>query len=255
MKSIWIICKNTFREIIRDRILYGLIVFAILLIGFSLALGQLSFAEQSRISANFGFTAIHLSVVILAIFVGSTLVRREIEKKTIFTLLARPISRTQFLIGKYFGLLSVIGVSILLLSLVLSGIFFAIQVPFAFSFLVGIWGVFLEAAILLAITIFFGSFSSPMLSVAFVLAIFLVGHWVDTLQFFSKKSDSPLFVGLCKIIENAIPNLELLNWRSLFVYNDAIPTMDVATHSLYALVWSVFAMSLAAVILQRRDLG
>ena len=101
MKAIWIIANNTFREIIRDRILYGLVVFALLLIGVSLVLGQLSFAEQMRISIDFGFAAIHFSAVILSIFIGSTLVSKEIDKKTVMTLLARPITRFQFLFGKF----------------------------------------------------------------------------------------------------------------------------------------------------------
>src|SRR3989344_2748310 len=101
MKIIRIIARNTYREIIRDRILYVLILFALLIIGVSLALGQLSFAEQTRISINFGFSAISLSTVVLAVFAGSTLVFKEIEKRTVLTLLARPITRSQFLIGKF----------------------------------------------------------------------------------------------------------------------------------------------------------
>src|SRR4051812_34634381 len=99
MKPVWIIAKNTYREIIRDRILYGIVVFALMLVGLSLALGQLTFAEQAKISADFGFIGIQLSAVVLAIFVGSSLVAKEIEKQTILTLLARPITRTQFLLG------------------------------------------------------------------------------------------------------------------------------------------------------------
>ena len=103
MNAVRVIAINTFREIIRDRILYGILVFALLLIGLSLALGQLSFAEQSRISANFGFTGIHLSAAILAIFIGSSLVAREIEKRTIMTLLVRPLTRTQFITASFLG--------------------------------------------------------------------------------------------------------------------------------------------------------
>src|SRR4051812_6925954 len=107
MHILWVIAKNTFREIIRDRILYGLHIFAILLIGFSLVLGELSFAEQTRISINFGLAGIHLSAITLSIFIGSSLVAKEIEKQTILTLLARPVSRLQFLVGKYLGLIMV----------------------------------------------------------------------------------------------------------------------------------------------------
>ena len=91
MRSAFIIAINTFREIIRDRILYGIVVFALILLGVSLALGSLGIQEQVRISLNFGFMGIQLSLVVLAIFVGSTLVYKEIEKQTVTTLLARPL--------------------------------------------------------------------------------------------------------------------------------------------------------------------
>ena len=255
MRSVFIIAKNTYLEIIRDRILYGLIVFAILLIGLSLALGQLTFAEQARITADFGFSAIHISAAILSIFVGSTLVAREIDKKTILTLLARPISRSQFLVGKYFGLYAVIVVATLLLAAVLSALLLLMGMDMSLAFVAGLYGVLLEASVLLSATLFFGSFASSMLSSAFVLAIFLTGHWVESLKFFSENSQSASFILMSKVIRNIVPNLENFNWRSLFVYNDLLPLNDLAFGSLYSLAWSVFFITLSALIISRRDLG
>ena len=120
MNAVFVIAKNTFREVIRDRILYSLVVFALLLVLLSLSLGQLSFDENIRLSANFGFTGIHISAMALAVFIGSTLVAKEIEKQTILTLLARPISRAQFIMGKALGLMAVVNVVVLSLGLILS---------------------------------------------------------------------------------------------------------------------------------------
>ncbi|OFZ19048.1 MAG: hypothetical protein A2Z20_09885 [Bdellovibrionales bacterium RBG_16_40_8] len=255
LKIIRIIAKNTYREIIRDRILYGIMVFAVMLIGLSLALGQLSFAEQTRITIDFGFTAIHLSAVILSIFVGSTLVGREIEKKTILTLLARPISRTQFIVGKSFGLMAVIFVASILLSIVLGCILWAMQMTFNESFLVGLYGILLEAGILMSFTLFFGCFSSPMLSVSFVIGVFLIGHWQDSLKFFATKSEAPAFILLSQAVKTTLPNFELFNWRSLFVYNDPVPYHDVMYSTLYGFAWMALLITLAAIILRKRDLG
>jgi Cu-processing system permease protein len=255
MKPIWTIAKNTFREIIRDRILYGLCVFALLLFGFSLALGQLSFAEQARITANFGFTAIHLSAIVLAVFVGSTLVGREIDKKTILTLLVRPISRTQFIIGKSIGLIGVIIVSGVLLAVVLGGIMMMLDLHLNLAFVVGFWGVLLEAMVLLGITLVFGSFSTPTLSVSFTLGVFLVGHAIESLKFFANRSENPAFVLLAKFTQTIMPNFEFLNWRSLFVYNDSVPWFQVGAGTVYALVWCVLLVASSALIISRRDLG
>ncbi|MCB0342972.1 MAG: ABC transporter permease subunit, partial [Bdellovibrionales bacterium] len=141
MRVVWIIALNTFREIIRDRILYGLVVFALLLIGLSLALGQLSFAEQIRISANFGFTGIHLSAVMLSIFAGGSLVAKEIDKKTILTLLARPISRFQFMLGKSLGLTLVVVSVVTGLALVLAFILMNMGFKLNEGFFLGLFGI------------------------------------------------------------------------------------------------------------------
>jgi Cu-processing system permease protein len=255
MKPIFIVAKNTFREIFRDRILYGLMVFAILLILLSLALGELSYSEQSRITIDFGFTAIHLSAMILSIFVGSTLVSREIEKKTIMTLLVRPISRTQFIVGKSFGLLAVIVMSIVLLAIVLLGIFQVLGQTVSLAFFVGLYGIVLESTLLLAITLFFGSFASPMLAVSFSLGVFLIGHWLDSLKYFTDKSSSLVFVNFGRSVSHIIPNLEFFNWRSLFVYDSAIPYPELLIATVYGLAWSALLIALSTTILRNRDLG
>lgn len=253
MNAIRVIALNTFREIIRDRILYGILVFALLLIGLSLALGQLSFAEQSRISANFGFTGIHLSAAILAIFIGSSLVAREIEKRTIMTLLVRPLTRTQFIVGKFFGLVMVLTSLIAGLSLVLLAVVSFLQLKIELNFLIAIIGIWFEALLLLSLALFFGSFARPTMTVVFTGSMFLIGHWVDSLKFFVEKSESSGFKLLGKIITKVFPNLEVLNWRSAPVYELSIPASTSLPALLYAFAWIVFLLSLTSLIFRRRD--
>lgn len=255
MKSILIIARNTYREIIRDRILYGLMVFAVLMIAFSLVLGQLSFAEQARIITNFGCAAIQIGAVMLAIFVGSTLVARELDKKTILTLLVRPLSRTQFLIGKVFGLMGVIVTTIGLLSTVLLLLLYMQEVSANEAFFVGLYGVIIEAWILLSLTIFFGTFSSSILSVSFSIGVFLIGHWIDSLMYFAQKSGSSGYLFFAKIVKTVVPNLELFNWRSLFVYGDPVPYLTISQASFYGLAWIVLLTTFSSLILRSRDLG
>ena len=201
MRAIWIIATNTFREIIRDRILYGIVVFALMLIGLSLALGELSFDEQARISANFGFTGIQLSAAILAIFIGSSLVAKEIEKQTILTLLARPITRTQFLLGKFVGLVLVILTVMAGISLVLAAIVSFLKLTVDLTFFEALYGVFLESILLTSIALFFGSFSRPIMTVIFTASLFLIGHWISSLTFFIEKSKSGGFKFFATLIQ------------------------------------------------------
>jgi Cu-processing system permease protein len=254
MKTIFVIATNTFREIIRDRILYGIVVFALLLIGVSIALGGLSFAEQARISANFGFTGIQISASILAIFVGSTLVAREIEKQTILTLLARPVTRTQFLVGKFFGLVMVIATVMTGLAVVVGILIASLGLEIGLPFFIALYGIVLEALLLIAVTMLFGSFSRPAMSVIFASSIFLIGHWIGSLDALSKtKYVSDSFKSAARILVNVVPDFERFNWRSGPIYDTIVPAMDVLNSSLYAIGWLVFILTLTSIVFRRRD--
>ena len=251
--AIGIIAVNTFREIIRDRILYGIVVFALLLFGISVVLGQFSFVEQARISADFGFTGIQLGLAIVAIFAGSTLVAREIEKQTILTLLARPVTRTQFILGKFAGLGLVVTVVLAGLAAVLLVLLVALELKIEASFAVALLGVWLESLILIAMAMFFGSFSRPVMSVAFVLAFFLIGNCIKTLDFFIEKSQSDSFKILATVVSHAVPNFEILNWRSEPVYGLTVPASVVFGGVGYGVAWTIALLAGTAIIFGRRD--
>ena len=249
----WYIAANTFREIIRDRILYGLLVFALFIIGFSLVLGQLSFAEQTRISANFGFSAIHLSATVLAVFMGSTLVAKEIDKQTIMTLLVRPILREEFLLGKFLGLALAIMTVMAGLSLVVGLVFWGLGFGWSWNASCILWGIALEAAVMLAFTMLFGVISRPVLVVVFSVGIYLIGHWQNSLAYFSGESQSVVFQVVGKVVNSLLPNLDTFNWREMILVEDRIPLQQVALASANAFFWIVFTMTLAALLFRRRD--
>jgi len=253
MKPVRIIALNTFREIIRDRILYGILVFALLLIGISVVLGELSFAEQARISADFGFAGIQMSAAVLAMFAGSTLVAREIEKQTVLTLLAKPVTRTQFLIGKFVGLGFVLSTVMVGLSTVLALLLLALGLAVNLTFLQALHGIFLEALLLVSVALFFGSFSRPIMTVIFSIAFFLIGHWVDSLGFFIERSESPAFRGVMKVVSQIVPNLEMYNWRAAPIYGSVVPMHDVAMATLHCLGWILILMTGTTVVFRRRD--
>lgn len=253
MRAIWIIAANTYREIIRDRILYGIFVAGILLIGLSLAMGRLSFSEQVRITTSFGLSAIQLGAAILSIFLGSTLVTKEIEKKTIMTLLVRPITRLQFLLGKALGLLLLQVTSMTALALVLLGIFNFIGVESQPQLFIALHGVLLEAIVLLGLAMFFSIFATPMMVVAFTVGLFLIGHWLDSLEYFTKKDLGSFMHMVGAAVPKLVPNLEYYNWRSAVIYSDPVPMSEVLNASLQSGAWFIVLTLLAAFIFGRRD--
>lgn len=255
MRPIWVLAANTFKEVVRDRILYALVMFAILLIGLSLALGQLSFAEQARISTNFGLSAIHLCAVILAIFIGSNLVYKEIEKKTILTILVRPISRLQFIMGKCLGLGMVIMMMVTGLSLILMLVFLGLGVKIDARFAVVVAGLLAESLILLGITLLFSMITKPLLVVCFSLGVFMIGHWQGSLDYFAKKADGGVLKPVNWLVHYLIPDLERINWKDLVLYDQPLDLTSKAISIAYALAWFAVCVSLATFLFKRKDVG
>lgn len=255
MRPVWVLAVNTFKEVVRDRILYALIMFAILLIGLSLALGQLSFAEQARISANFGLSAIHLCAVILAIFIGSNLVYKEIEKKTILTILVRPISRLQFIMGKCLGLGMVIVMMVAGLSAVLMLVFWGLGVKIDARFAVVVAGLLAESLILLGITLLFSMITKPLLVVCFSLGVFLIGHWQGSLDFFAQKADGGVLKPINWFVHYFVPDLERINWKDLVLYDQPLDLSTKAVSLGYALAWFAVCVTLATFLFKRKDVG
>jgi ABC-type transport system involved in multi-copper enzyme maturation permease subunit len=255
VRAIWVLAKNTYKEVIRDRILYALVLFAFLLIGLSLALGQLTFAEQARISANFGLSAIHLCAVVLAIFVGSNLVYKEIEKKTILTILTRPISRLQFILGKSLGLTLLIVTMVAGLALILSLVFAFLQVPIDARFVIVLFGLLAESLVLLGFTLLFSMITKPLLVVCFSIGVFLIGHWQGSLEFFANKAEGGPLRPVAWFVRYFLPDLERVNWKDMILYNQPLE-LDAKMLSLgYAGAWFVLCICLSALLFKRKDVG
>ena len=253
MFAMWVIAKNTFREIIRDRILYGLIVFAVVLIGMSLVLAQLSYSEQTRISTDFGFTAINIASIIISILIGSTLVSKELEMRTVYTLLVRPISRTQFLFGKFFGLVLVNLTVMLGLSLILGGILFFIDKTWDYDCYVTLYGIFLESLVMISVTIFFANISKPMLAVSYSLGVFFVGRWIESLNYFAERSTSQLLTIGNEVLQRALPNLAKFNWLTYVLVDEQVPVSFILLATSYAVAWIGICVLGAAFIFRKKD--
>ena len=254
MKVIFIITINTFREFIRDRIFYAIIVVSILFSIISLLLGQLTYIQQTRIALDLGLAFLELSTIILAIFLGSTIIFREIEKQTVFTLLIRPITRGQFLIGKFLGLFSIIISALVFLSIVLLAILDQMtNLTFDWSFLAVVYGFSLEAAVLISITMVLGVMVRPILTVPLTIGALLIGKWTSTLYYFLDKSE--VFQALNKILPYLIPSFERWDWKSEALQEVMILNMNTIIYaSIYAFSWIFVLQAITYFIFRKKDL-
>jgi ABC-type transport system involved in multi-copper enzyme maturation permease subunit len=253
MKSLLVVAHNTFRETVRDKILYNLVFFALLLIGLSLLLGTLTIGEQSKIVSDVGLAAINLVGVIIAIFVGIGLVSKEIERRTIYTILARPITRTQFILGKYGGLGCVmvvnlaIMVAMFLMALLLSGS------PVHGSLFQAIQLILVETLLVTAMAMFFSTFSSPTLSAIMTIGFYLIGHLTTDLKGIAEKSKNPVSEMVMSGLYYVCPNLEWLNIKGQAAHGVMVSGGYQLAATAYGLIYASVLLFGACRIFARRD--
>jgi ABC-type transport system involved in multi-copper enzyme maturation permease subunit len=250
------ITLNTFREAVRDRVLYNLIIFALILVASAPLFGQISIGIERLILLNVGLSSISLFGVIIAIFIGIGLVAKEIEKKTLYTILSRPVRRWEFIVGKYFGLLLtlVVNAALMTLGLYLALLFTAHKlVAGDATLLVAIYFIILQFFMVTALTLLFSSFSTPVFSAIFSFALFAIGTFADDLRNFAAIAS-----GATKWLATAatfvVPNFSSLNVIAQAVHNQSIGGRLVAFNTFYALLYSAAVTAAAVLVFERRNL-
>lgn len=253
MRSLVVVAGNTFRETIRDKILYNLVFFALLLIGASVLLSTLTIGEQSRIVNDLGLAAINLVAVIIAIFVGIGLVTKEIERRTIYTILARPITRVQFILGKYLGLGFIVAVNIaIMFTMFLATVWFSGSAIYG-SLFQAIGLILVETLLVMAVAMFFSTFSSSTLSATMTLGIYVIGHLTNDLKGIAEKSHNQLTEAVLTALYYICPNLELLNIKGQAAAGVQVSLVYQSLATIYGLLYASLLLAAACVIFQRRD--
>jgi ABC-type transport system involved in multi-copper enzyme maturation permease subunit len=250
------IARNTFREAVRDRVLYNLIAFTLLLSGAAIFVGQISIEIERLVVVNLGLTAVSLFGVVIAIFIGIGLVSKEIEKRTLYTVLSRPVRRWEFIVGKFFGLAGTLVVNTFFMGI---GVFGALlYVAHKFSkpdalILVALYFIILEFLIICSLALLFSSFSSPLLSAVFAFSLFVIGSFADDLRGFARLTH-----GFTRWFATGaaylVPNFSTLNVISSVAHQQPLSAQLILQNSLYALFYSAMALSGAVLIFERRNL-
>jgi ABC-type transport system involved in multi-copper enzyme maturation permease subunit len=251
---------NTFREAVRDRVLYSLLFFAVLLIVSALALGQLSVHEDARVTRDIGLGGIALFGVLIAIFMGVNLVYKELDKKTVFALVSKPIYRHELIVGKFAGMSVTLAVQIAIMTLCLYGVLAVQGGAFDVTVLRSTTLTLLEVLTITSIAILFSSFSTPFLSGAFTLGVFVIGRSVPELRELVGKMPEGAARSLSAGLLHVVPDLHLfsvsgsvVDGRYVSVHGDFVAWVYVAWAALYALGYMIASLTVASVLFARRD--
>src|SRR5713101_7121687 len=250
------IACNTFREAVRDRVLYNLIAFAVLMSGAAILVGQISIDIERLVVINLGLTSVSLFGMVIAIFIGIGLVSKEIEKRTLYTVLSRPVRRWEFIVGKFFGLAGTLVVNTFFMAIGVFAALFYVSHKFVRAdalILVALYFIILEFLIICSLALLFSSFSSPLLSAVFAFSLFVIGSFAEDLRNFAGMAH-----GITRLLATGaaylVPNFSAFNVISQVAHGEGVASQLVGYNTAYALVYTTAVLSGAVLIFEHRNL-
>ena len=257
--SLWrigAIARNTFREAVRDRVLYNLVLFVLLLTVAAIFIGELSGGQERKIIVDLGLSAMLLFGVFIAIFVGVGLVYKEIERRTIYAIFSKPVGRGEFLLGKYLGLCLTLLVNVVVMGL---GVSLALAYvakgwdPLILTLWPAVLMIYMELMLITALALLFSSFSSPALSALLTFCIFIIGHFSADLKSLATSLGSTgarlLFGGLYYLL----PNLSNYSFITPAAHGRAPAPGFILSTGLYAVVYIAVILTAATLVFSRRN--
>jgi ABC-type transport system involved in multi-copper enzyme maturation permease subunit len=256
MKVLFAVAVSVFRESVRDRVFYNLLLFAVLLVGATFLIGQLTAGQDVKIIKDLGLAATSIFGLFIAVFIGIGLVWKEVERRSVYSLLSKPVQRYQLVVGKYLGLVLTLAVNVLVMAIALQLLLMAVSgrlmMPnpgMAKAFLL----IFVQLMLVTAIALFFSTFSSPMLSAVLTFGLYVIGHFNADLKNFEAVVESRPAAWLARTLYYLLPNLAPFDVKALAVHNQPIPGGFVALTIGYAVLYIAALLVAGCLVFSRRD--
>ena len=257
MTKISAIAWVTVREAIRQKLAVNLLIFALALVAASITISALTFGEQYRIITNLGLSSMEIFGTLIATFLGAGLIARDVERKSVYPIITKPVSRAQYVLGRYLGLLTTTTLNLLVMAVVfmvvlafyLRGFGFLGETPI----LAVLASMVVQFAMVGAVATFFSSFSTATLSAIFTLSLVVAGHLSsDLVRYWSRQGTWSGLAG--KLAYAIVPNLEALNLKEAMVYKDPVAASFAITGLGYGVLYAAAVLAFAAAVFSRRDL-
>jgi ABC-type transport system involved in multi-copper enzyme maturation permease subunit len=266
VRAISTVAINVFRESVRDRVPYNLVLFSVLLIASSYLLGQLTAGQDVKIVKDLGLAAISVFGLFIAIFIGIGLVSKEVERRSIYALLSKPVSRSQFIAGKYLGLVLTLAVNITVMVVALYIVlgYLSWQETAEYkavwdapgpdpAMLKAVFLIFIELMLVTALALFFSTFSTPMLSAVLTFGLYVAGHFNSDLKNFDKVVNSQAAIWLSRGMYHVLPDLSAFDVKTEVVHGLPVPMGYLASTTAYGLAYVAALLLVATFIFSRRD--
>ncbi len=250
---VFAIAQNTVREAIRNRVLYTLLFFALALIGTGVLLSTLSYVERERILQDVGMAAIRIFSLMIAIFVGIGLLHKEVDRRTVFTILSKPIGRGEFLVGKYLGLVATLVLQIVVMAFCFALVSLMAGAPLGVGHVAAFAMIAVQIAVVVAVATFFSAFTTPMLAAFFTAGLVLIGHLSRDLRNLGAQSDLASVKTATEILYRALPDLEAFDLSLHATHALPIATSDLLLPLAYGAGYVILTLLAATWIFERRD--
>ncbi len=257
MKRVGIVALNTFREAVRDRVLYNLVFFALLMMLAGVVVGQISIGIEESVIVSLGLSAISVIGLLISVFIGVALVSKEMEKRTLYALLAKPVRRWEFLLGKFGGLVLTLAVNTAAMAaglfLVMLYLKHSLQREDAVV-LVAVYFIWLKLALIVALALMFSCFTTPLLAILFTAGLYIVGLYVQELRNLPVDVMSPAMAAFTKWLSYLLPNFENFNVMAMAAHGRTVPGTLVLQNTLYAAIYCAIVLTGAAAVFSRKNL-
>jgi ABC-type transport system involved in multi-copper enzyme maturation permease subunit len=257
MTRVAVVAWNTFREAVRDRVLYNLVFFALLMMAAAIAVGQISIGIEQTVIVSLGLSAISVIGLLISVFIGVALVSKEMDKRTLYALLAKPVRRWEFLLGKFAGLVLTLAVNTAAMALGLLLVIIYVKHSLEGSdaaVLVAVYFIWLKLALIVALALLFSCFTTPLLAILFTVGLYIVGLYVLELRNLPVEVMSPATAKFTSALSYLLPNFENFNVMALAAHGRAVPGALILQNTLYTMVYCTIVLTAAAAVFSRKNL-
>ncbi len=254
VRRVTAVAHNTYRETVRDRIFYLVAVFGFVMLASTAVLSPLTVGAQGKIMTDVGLASMVVFGLLVVVFVGSGMVRKEMDKGTIVTILAKPVSRREYLLGKFLGLNLTLTAMLAIMAALFAVMLAVAPGEFSPRFLGAVYLTFLELTLINAVAVLFSTCVSSVLAAVFTLGAFIVGHLSESIREFGQLQDGPMQERISDLVYRLVPNLEVFNVRGAVVHGDPVTWAHLGWATIYGLGWTGLLLILAGSVFSRREL-
>jgi len=257
MNRVTTVAWNTFREAVRDRVLYNLVFFALLMMAAAIIVGQISLDIEQIVIVSLGLSAISVIGLLIAVFIGVGLVSKEMDKRTLYALLAKPVRRWEFLLGKFGGLLLTLTVNTAAMAAGLFAALLYVQHHLERSdatLLVAVYFILLKLALIVALALLFSCYTTPLLAILFTAGLYVAGLFVNEMRDIQSVTMALSLKTFFRWLSYLLPNFQNFDVTASVAHGRTVSALLVLQNTAYAALYCAIVLFIAAAVFSRRNL-